>query len=166
MWISEPMPVTTRIISAAGDRAGARTAPASARGDPAEDRLSIAPAPSLTRSPHQRRPRRQTTRSSPGRRRLLRPTSDSRRPKNALTRNPANGSSGISSSIIELVGLESLRRPAAICPVTTSSAVNASGFSVSRWRKSEITSARPTAASAAATVMTKNVMIWPSTVPR
>ena len=43
--------------------------------------------------------------------------------------------------------------------------VNASGLSVSRCRKSAMTSARPTAASAAATVMTKNVMIWPSTVP-
>ena len=44
--------------------------------------------------------------------------------------------------------------------------VKASGLSVSRCRNSAITSARPTAASAAATVITKNVMIWPSTVPR
>jgi len=43
---------------------------------------------------------------------------------------------------------------------------NASGLNVSLCRKSEITSARPTAASAAATVMTKNVMICPSTVSR
>ena len=43
--------------------------------------------------------------------------------------------------------------------------VKASGLSVSRCRKSAMTSARPTAASAAATVMTKNTMIWPSTVP-
>ena len=43
--------------------------------------------------------------------------------------------------------------------------VNASGFSDSRCRKSAMTSARPTAASAAATVMTKNVMICPSTSP-
>ena len=43
--------------------------------------------------------------------------------------------------------------------------VNASGLSDSRCRNSAMTSARPTAASAAATVITKNVMIWPSTSP-
>jgi hypothetical protein len=46
------------------------------------------------------------------------------------------------------------------------SSVKASGLSVWRCLKSAITSASPTAASAAATVITKNVMIWPSTVPR
>src|SRR5437762_2812952 len=43
--------------------------------------------------------------------------------------------------------------------------VKASGLSDSRWRKRPMTIAKPTAASAAATVMTKNVMICPSTVP-
>src|SRR5262249_12636257 len=43
--------------------------------------------------------------------------------------------------------------------------VNASGLSDSRWRNRPITTASPTAASAAATVMTKNVMICPSTLP-
>src|SRR5262245_7995437 len=38
-------------------------------------------------------------------------------------------------------------------------AVHESGFSVSRWRNSAITMASPTAASAAATVMTKKTMI-------
>ena len=42
------------------------------------------------------------------------------------------------------------------------SAVNESGLSDSRWRNSAMTIARPTAASAAATVITKNTMIWPS----
>jgi len=43
--------------------------------------------------------------------------------------------------------------------------VKASGVSVSRCRNRAMTIARPTAASAAATVITKNVMIWPSTDP-
>ncbi len=44
--------------------------------------------------------------------------------------------------------------------------VKLSGLSESLCRKSAITIARPTAASAAATVMTKNTMICPSIDPR
>src|ERR1043166_3602041 len=43
--------------------------------------------------------------------------------------------------------------------------VNESGFSDSRCRNRLMTIARPTAASAAATVITKNTMIWPSATP-
>ena len=43
--------------------------------------------------------------------------------------------------------------------------VNTSGLSDSLCRNSAMTSARPTAASAAATVITKNTMTWPSTAP-
>src|SRR6185436_9526274 len=43
--------------------------------------------------------------------------------------------------------------------------VNESGFSDSRCLNRLMTIARPTAASAAATVMTKNTMIWPSADP-
>src|SRR5947199_6704409 len=46
------------------------------------------------------------------------------------------------------------------------SVVNESGFSDSRCRNNAITIARPTAASAAATVMTKKTMIFPSAAPR
>src|SRR5688500_19939853 len=59
-----------------------------------------------------------------------------------------------------------IRRPprSTLFPYTT--LFRSSGLSVSRCRKRAMTSARPTAASAAATVMTKNTMICPSTVPR
>ncbi len=71
----------------------------------------------------------------------------SRRPSSALTRKPANGKSGIKASSHHF------------------NDVSESGLSDSRWRKSAMISARPTAASAAATVITKKTMIWPSTSP-
>ena len=74
----------------------------------------------------------------------------SRRPSVALTRKPS----------------EREERDERECGVHHHfSDVNASGFSDSRWRNSAMTIARPTAASAAATVMTKNMMICPSTSP-
>src|SRR5258708_36641890 len=116
----------------------------------------------------------------------------SRFPKKALIRKPANGSSGIRSNITasndhgptasaqrhqdtkaqKQILFESLCLAAFVyLPRARSSPdpyhlskVNASGLNVSRCRKMAMTSARPTAASAAATVMTKNTMICPSTM--
>ena len=76
---------------------------------------------------------------------------DSRRPRVALIRKPANGSERDEGSIA--IGHHL-------------SDVNTSGLSDSLCRNSAMTSARPTAASAAATVITKNTMIWPSTEPK
>ena len=70
-------------------------------------------------------------------------------PSNPFSRNPANGSSGISQRWRDIVHsfIRSMRSTA----------------SVARARKTAIMMASPTAASAAATIITKKTNIWPFT---
>ena len=155
MWISEPMPVIDedhhRRQRIEPQRERAREV---ARRDPGEDllddraRLGLGSATSC----HDRRQRHHERRRA-SRRTATAPDAAllTRRPKLAFSRKPTNGRSGISSSM--------QRRARAAHHF---SSVNDSGFSDSRWRNRLITIARPTAASAAATVITKNTMIWPS----
>ena len=123
MWISEPMPVTTRIISAdSGSSSSVKSAWNVARRDPASRRAARSPATPAA-APAAGRPRRRPDANDADhapRRRLPPDTAfDSRRPKAALTRKPRNGSSGISSSmagvyhfsIRERVGVQRLAVP-------------------------------------------------------
>ena len=177
MWISEPMPVTTRIISAdSGSRRSVKPTLEVAGRDPGEDRLH-----DRARFRRQRRPAATPTAADTANEASIAPQAIApaaplliRRPRPAFSRKPTNGRSGISSSMQQMQPRRHEDTKTVIfvpsCFVaivlTISTLVNESGLSDSRCRNSAMTIARPTAASAAATVITKNTMICPSTEPR
>ena len=116
MWISEPMPVTTRIISAdSGSRRSAKRHLKIARGDPGEDASADDRARSA-RSPTSCHDRRQPTRrtsASIASARRRRPETRLRQPparETALIRNRRTGRSGISSSITRSLPLQRRER--------------------------------------------------------
>src|SRR3954462_2707248 len=101
MWISEPMPVMTRIITADN---GSRRSVKSALKSP--EVIQVKTWFTIARASGSSWTRRTTDSSDTAKEPIIAPQAtapaaalDTRRPKLALTRNPRNGRSGISSSI-------------------------------------------------------------------